>query len=121
LSLPTSLTFDPTSSISSPASSEVLDPVSLEIPDFISPIPDLSDENIHETPIHDYLEELEDSTRVCEVCPNILGIKEPGKWSPGTSLSTISRHFESKYPSLYRDFKQKNAKVTHSSYSTTDK
>ncbi|CAG8604454.1 16708_t:CDS:1 [Dentiscutata erythropus] len=129
LSLPASLTFDPTSPISSPASSEVLDPVSSEIPDFISPIPDLSDENIYESysendtinnviknnntknskkrtaPIHDYLNELDDGTRVCDVCSNIPDIKKPSKWAPGTSLSMISRHFESKHPSLYRDFK----------------
>ncbi|CAG8483379.1 35538_t:CDS:2 [Racocetra persica] len=46
--LPAFLTFDSTSSISNPMSLEVLDPVSSEIPDSVSSIFDLLEENLHE-------------------------------------------------------------------------
>ncbi|CAG8624086.1 14121_t:CDS:2 [Cetraspora pellucida] len=116
--LPASLTLDSTSPIFNPMSLEVLDPVSSEIPDSVSSILDLSEENLHES----YLENdpidnvLDDGTHICEICSNIPDIKNFSQWGLGTSLSTISCHFESKHPSLYKDFKQKNVKVTHSTY-----
>ncbi|CAG8816350.1 29139_t:CDS:2, partial [Racocetra persica] len=82
--LPASLTLDSTSSISNPMFLEVLDPVSSEIPDSISSIFDLPEENLYKSysendPINNVLD---DETCVCEICSNIPNIKKPSQWGP---------------------------------------
>ncbi|CAG8847369.1 24128_t:CDS:1, partial [Racocetra persica] len=53
-----------------------------------------------------YLDKLEDGTRVCKVCDKSAKVE----WGPFMSISTITRHFERKHPSIFKEF-QKPTKI----------
>ncbi|CAG8785734.1 21166_t:CDS:1, partial [Dentiscutata erythropus] len=60
-------------------------------------------------PIHNYLEMLEDGTRICKVCDKDKGVV--GKWGPLTSLMPIMRYFEQKHPNTFKVFGKFAAKL----------
>ncbi|CAG8605036.1 4617_t:CDS:1, partial [Scutellospora calospora] len=60
--------------------------------------------------IYNYLDTLEDGTRICKVCE-----KNKSKWGSLTSLMPITCHFKKKHPNTFKEFGKSAAKFVRPS------